>query len=427
LASSTTTEEPIWLAARRERAATLTGELDLPVFKGRPGWEFTDLTHLDLAQYAPVNGQGGDAAALGNAGQLFKGIEGALHLEQVDGLPVGDVAVPDAPTQPLVLPLSVAATRFPELVEGRLGSVVDDADPFVARNQHAWTGGAFVYVPRGVKLDAPVSITAVQSAAQTALSWRTLIVLDEGAEAEVWEQWLSADPKLDALFNGVTEIVVGPNARLTYVCGQELSEKTWVFGSQRAEVERDGTIDWVALGFGSANGKVHMETKLAGRGSHAKVTGAYATHSRQHVDFDTLQEHAAENTTSDLAFRGILDGRSSAVWSGMIQVDKGAQQTDAFQDSRNLLLSKKAHADAIPGLEILANDVRCTHAAAIAQIDKEQVFYLRSHGLPLPAATRLVIEGFLAALVDRFQEGPVRDAVAEALERRLGEILGVLA
>ena len=167
-----------------------------------------------------------------------------------------------------------------------------------------------------------------------------------------------------------------------------------------------------------------METKLAGQGAAARVTGAYATRGRQHVDFDTLQEHAAPNTTSDLAFRGILDGRSSAVWRGMIKVDPGAQQTDAFQESRNLLLGKKAHADAIPGLEILANDVRCTHAAAIAQIDPEQLFYLRSRGLPEPQAERLVVEGFLEAIVERFEEGPVRDAVAAALERRLELVLG---
>ncbi|MEA3019258.1 MAG: Fe-S cluster assembly protein SufD [Actinomycetota bacterium] len=154
------------------------------------------------------------------------------------------------------------------------------------------------------------------------------------------------------------------------------------------------------------------------------MTGAYATRGRQHIDFDTLQEHAAANTTSDLAFRGILDGRSRSVWRGMIQVDKDAQQTDAFQESRNLLLSKRAHADAIPGLEILADDVRCTHAAAIAQIDRDQLFYLRSHGLSDAAAKRLVIEGFLQALVERLEAGPVREAVGAALERRLAAVLG---
>ncbi len=125
-----------------------------------------------------------------------------------------------------------------------------------------------------------------------------------------------------------------------------------------------------------------METRLAGPGADARVTGAYASHGRQHIDFDTTQEHAAPNTTSDLAFRGVLQGRSSAVWKGNIIVDPDAQKTDAFQESRNLLISKRAHADAIPGLEIQANDVRCTHAAAVAQVDPEQLFYLRSHGLP---------------------------------------------
>jgi Fe-S cluster assembly protein SufD len=144
---------------------------------------------------------------------------------------------------------------------------------------------------------------------------------------------------------------------------------------------------------------------------------------RQLIVFDSLQELAAANTTSDLAFRGVLQNRATAVWRGMIKVDPGAQKTDAFQESRNLLLSKRAHADAIPGLEIQANDVRCTHAAAVAQIDREQLYYLKAHGLTHEQSTRLVIEGFLAELVGRFHEGPVREQVAGALERRLGELL----
>jgi Fe-S cluster assembly protein SufD len=240
----------------------------------------------------------------------------------------------------------------------------------------------------------------------------------------VWHESRSADGDAEGVVNGVVELVVGQNARLRFVDAQDVAEKTWVFGAQRATVARDGWLDWITLGFGSVNGKVFQETQLAGPGAHGTVTGAYASRGRQHLDFDTLQEHAAPDTTSDLAFRGILADRSSAVWRGMIKVDPGAQRTDAFQESRNLLLSKKAHADAIPGLEILANDVRCTHAAAIAQIDQDQLFYLRTHGLPLPEANRLVIEGFLQALVERFEEGPVRDRVAGAIERRLEAVLG---
>jgi Fe-S cluster assembly protein SufD len=417
---TTTLESPSWLAERRARAADLAASLDLPRFKGNPGWEFTDISSLDLAAYAPAGA--GDAAAVERAEQLFQGLEGPYALTQVDAT---TIAVPDdLPAGVTVTSLERAAAERPELVERHLGAIVTDEDAFTVRNAASFAGGAFVHIAAGTTLERPILITAVQAVADTALDWRSLIVVEDGARAEVWEQYLSSDAEQDALFNTVVELVVGENAHLRFVCGQSLSERSWIFGSQRAEVARDGAVDWVALGFGSARGKVRMETKLAGPGADGKVTGAYASHGRQHVDFDTTQEHAAPHTTSDLAFRGVLQGRSEAVWRGNIIVDPGAQQTDAFQESRNLLLSKKAHADAIPGLEIQANDVRCTHAAAIAQIDPEQLFYLRSRGLREETAKRLVIEGFLAALVERFEEGPVREVLGGALERRLGVVLG---
>jgi Fe-S cluster assembly protein SufD len=413
------------LAERRQRGAHLAETLTLPQFKGRPGWEFTDISELDLGRYGPAKDE--PEGERGLSVPLLFGIDPsdtARWLEQWDGLetPPHGQGLPDGV---IVSTLEHAVSEHPELVERHLGSVVSaENDVFVARNDAGFQSGVFVYVPRGVIVDRPIVLTAVQSQAETELRRRTLIVLEEGAEAEVWEQYVSASDDLDAVFNVVSELVVGDNARLRYVCGQDLSERSWVFGSQRAEVGRDARLEWVALGFGSAQGHVRMETRLSGDGADARVTGAYATHGRQHIDFDTTQEHAAPNTTSDLAFRGVLQGRSSAVWKGNIIVDPGAQKTDAFQESRNLLLSKRAHADAIPGLEIQANDVRCTHAAAIAQVDPEQLFYLRSHGLPEDSAKRLVIEGFLSALVERFPEGTVREVLAGALDRRLELILG---
>jgi Fe-S cluster assembly protein SufD len=341
--------------------------LELPTFKGRSGWEFTDLSELDLGRYRP--------APLEREG----GVDQLWQLE-TPPLPAGAELTIDGDT-------------------------------------------TLVTVKRGVRVEAPIPLIGVQAQSGTLVNQRTKIVLEPGAEAEVWEQSLSASDDVDGIFNITTEVEVGDAARLRYVCGQSLSEKSWVFGGQRAIVGRDATLDWVALGFGSRSGHVLMETRLGGDGAHARVTGAYASHGRQHIDFDTTQEHAAPHTTSDLAFRGVLTGRSSAVWKGNIIVDPGAQKTDAFQESRNLLLSKRAHADAIPGLEIQANDVRCTHAAAVAQVDPEQLFYLRSRGLREPEAKRLVIEGFLAALVERFEEGLVREVLAAALERRLGVIL----
>ncbi len=342
--------------------------VELPQFKGRPGWEFTDLSELDLTAYTPA-----PVARDGGVGELWS-LEGSALPEGVTVTVDGDVTT--------------------------------------------------VTVARNVVLEQPIPLTAVQSESSTLVNQTTRIVLEEGAQAEVWEQFLSAADDLDGIFNITTELEVGDAAHLRYVCGQGLSERSFVFGAQRGTVGRDASLDWVALGFGSSSGHVLMETRLAGEGADARVTGAYATHGRQHIDFDTTQEHAAPNTTSDLAFRGVLQGRSSAVWKGNIIVDPGAQKTDAFQESRNLLISKRAHADAIPGLEIQANDVRCTHAAAVAQVDPEQLFYLRSHGLPEDTAKRLVIEGFLAALVERFPEGPVRETLTETLDRRLELILG---
>jgi Fe-S cluster assembly protein SufD len=379
--------------------------LELPQFKGRPGWEFTDLSGFDLTGYVPVSGPDTDETA--PAAPLFE-------LDTAESLPDGVI----------VSSIVQAAEKHGELVRRHLGSVVAADDIFTILNDAAeYRSGAFVYVPKGVAVEQPISLRSVQAKAGTLLHQRTLIVLEEGAQAEVWEEYLSADEDLAGVFNVITELVVSDNAHLRYVCGQNLSEKSWIFGAQRAEVARDASLDWVALGFGSARGRVRMETRLGGEGADARVTGAYATHGRQHIDFDTTQEHAAPNTTSDLAFRGVLAARSTAVWKGNIIVDPGAQKTDAFQESRNLLISKRAHADAIPGLEIQANDVRCTHAAAVAQVDPEQLFYLRSHGLNDEVAKRLVIEGFLAALVERFEAGPVRDVLAQALERRLGLVL----
>ncbi len=397
-----------------------TALLDLPRFKGRTGWEFTDLGDFTLEAWAPAPAEPGGWMV----SKVLEAPEGAVELLQVDGdaAETPRSASPGTGDAPVVLPLSVARERHPELVEPHLGTVVRDADAFTAANEAGWEGGAFVWVPRGVRVEAPILLTVVGATPGTILHRRVLIVLEEGAEAEVWEQYLSGGDEATVL-NTVVELKVGANAHLRYVNAQELNEKSWIFGAQRAEVDRDASLDWVVLGFGSARGKMRTETLLAGPGADAKVTGAYAPHARQHIDFDTTQEHGAPNTTSDLAFRGILADRSSAVWRGMIKVDPGAQQTDAFQECRNLLLSKRAHADAIPGLEILANDVRCTHAAAIAQIDKEQLFYLRSRGLGEMPAKRLVIEGFMAELVERFEEGPMREALGAALERRLATLL----
>ncbi|HEY6549970.1 MAG TPA: Fe-S cluster assembly protein SufD [Solirubrobacterales bacterium] len=384
----TVSTEPTWLSERRRQGASLAQSLPLPDSKAK-GWEFTDLSGLEIDAYEFANAE-------------------------------AEISAPESVT---VLQLAEAAASHEELVRERLGSLVSIEDPFVARNEAGWRDGVLIHVPRGVRVSEPIRIEVPLEQSGSAIGWRTLVVLEEGAEAEVWEHWSSPGDDVDALLNSVVELSVGQAATLRYVNTQDISESAWIFATQRAQIERDARLDWAALGFGSARGKVRMETKLAGPGSEARVTGGYAGGPGQHLDYDTTQEHAAPNTNSDLAFRGVLAAGSTAVWRGMIKVDPGAQQTDAFQESRNLLLSTDAHADAIPGLEILADDVRCTHAAAIAQIDRDQLFYLTSRGLGPAEAKSLIIEGFLESLVERLAEGLVRDEVSAALEQRLSEIL----
>lgn len=416
-AVATPTTEPDWLAELRERGRSRFDELPIPHHKAK-GWEFTDLTRLDLASFAAPDG--GDLTAEPAHAPLVESGDRPT-VTGVDGAAATRAdSVPDGVT---VCTLAEAIRDHPEIVKAHLGSLVLGGDKFAAQNTMSFAGGAFVHVQPGVRAEEPIVITALQASAG-AMSWRSLIVVEEGAEVTVAEQFLSDDDELEAYFNPVSEVIVKDGASLHYLCVQDLSERTWVLGSQRSQVGRDASIHWVGLGLGSGQGKLRMETDITGRGASARVTGAYVGHGSQHLDYDTTQEHVAPDTTSDLAFRGILRDRATAVWSGMIRVDPGAQRTDAFQENRNLLLSDGAHADAIPGLEIEANDVRCTHAATIARLDADQVFYLMTRGLTRGEAERLLVGGFLEVIAGRLEDSPfLHQVVSAALERELERVL----
>jgi Fe-S cluster assembly protein SufD len=304
----------------------------------------------------------------------------------------------------------------PELVEGHLGSVVSGEEKFAAGNAANWTDGVFLLVPAGVEVTVPLRASIEVPAEGAAIYHRTLVVLERGARATFAEDYSSS---VSGYVNTVVELVIGDGARLEYVTTQKHHPQTRQFGTHRATIGRDGEVDWVVLGLGGTRAKSRIESYLADQGANAKVTGAYFLTGSEHADYDTTQEHAAPNTTSDLFFKGVLADHSRAVWRGVIRVDKGAQKTDAYQENRNLLLSHEAHADSIPGLEIEANDVRCTHGATIGQIDKLQLFYLMSRGLSRPQAERLIVRGFFQPILDRIGSDEVRESLAAELEARM--------
>ena len=246
-----------------------------------------------------------------------------------------------------------------------------------------------------------------------------LVVAEPGSRFTLVQELTSADEELEAY---VERRRRGRRARRRQGRDRQRPAalaKAWLFASCHARVERDAELDWVEGGFGSARGKVWIQNDLAGRGATSRVTGAYFADGSQHLDYDTYQLHQAPDTTSDFAFKGALRDTAATVWRGMIRVEEGAQKTNAYQENRNLLLSKTATANSIPGLEILANDVRCTHGATLSQVDREQLFYLMARGLPRSDAERLIVRGFFQDVLDRIELDPVREALGAALEARI--------
>jgi Fe-S cluster assembly protein SufD len=312
--------------------------------------------------------------------------------------------------------------RFEPLDESHelLGSLVGwEDDKFAAHNAAAWRNGLLVHVPGGLELERPLFVRVVNAIENGSLFWRLLVVAEEGSRFSLVEEYSSASAELPGYFNGVAELFVRQAAKLEYVSLQNLSRETWHFASHHARVERDAELDWVSGGFGSKRGKTRIQNDLAGPGATSRVTGAYFGDGEQHLDFDTFQEHIAPDTESDFAFKGALRDTATAVWRGMIRVERDAQKTNAYQECRNLMLSPTTHAVPIPGLEILANDVRCTHGATVGRVDREQLFYLMARGLPRPEAERLIVRGFFQDVLDRIELEPVREAVTSALERRI--------
>jgi Fe-S cluster assembly protein SufD len=389
----------------RSEALSRYQALPLPTTKDEH-WRFTDLAGFDPDSWT-ANG----AAAVGEG-------EARLAPTLIDVDVAGVAYVGESGIEIARAPEGI---RFEPLTDQheQLYSLVGWDEKFAAHNAAMWEHGLLVHVPRGVVLEQPLYVRVANAVEGGSLFWRLLIVAEPESRFALIEEYASTSSELAAYSNAAVEIVVQQAAKVEYVSVQNLSRGTWHFASHHARVERDAELDWVAGGFGSAKGKIRIQNDLAGPGATSRVTGAYFADGTQHLDYDTFQEHMAPSTTSDFAFKGALRDTARTVWRGMIRVEEGAQKTNAYQENRNLLLSKTAHADSIPGLEILANDVRCTHGATLGQVDREQLFYLMTRGLTRAEAERLIVRGFFQDVLDRVELEPVREALATALEARI--------
>ena len=317
--------------------------------------------------------------------------------------------------------LRTAEAKYPELLERMAGKTVNaEEGKFAALAAALAQNGVVLYVPKGMQVEAPLHSVLWGPGAGLAHISHLLILVDEGASVTYMHEAASPDePRGAALHAGLVEIQVMQGASLRFVELQSWGRHVWNFSHERVRVERDGNLDWIFGAIGSRLTKNFSELDLAGQGATGRMSGFYFTDGSQHLDHDTQQNHLAPNTTSDLLFKGALRGRSRSVWQGMIYVAPGAQKTDGYQANRNLVLSESARADSIPGLEILADDVRCTHGATVGKLEAEPIFYLKTRGIPQAEAEKIVVEGFFDPIFQRIPFEGVRERFQEYIADKM--------
>ncbi len=400
-------------------------------------WRRTDIRPLRLDEISPI---AEDAPPVAEPGQLPADLRESLAdeggraglLVQRNATSVYRELDPALAARGVVLmDLERAARELPDLFERHFmtEAVRPDDEKFAALHAAFWTGGALLYVPRGVKVDLPIHSVFWRDASGTAMFPHTLIVAEPDSEVTYVDQYASSVPPAEGadgaasqgFASGVVEILARPGARVRYVSLQEWGGDVWSFTSQRAVAGRDATVDSLVVAFGGRLSKSRVQTALVGPGASAKMLGLLFGADRQHFDFHTLQDHVAPHTTSDLLYKGALKDSARSVFSGLIKARKAAQKTDAVQTNRNLLLSNRSRADSIPNLEIEANDLRCTHAAVVAPVDEEQVFYLQARGLSRSAAIQMIVEGFFEPLLAQIPLPSIRERIRATVARKVEE------
>ena len=299
-------------------------------------------------------------------------------------------------------------------------AVRPDSDRFSAWHAAFWTGGTLLFVPRNVEVELPLHSLIAHSRDGVAEFSHTLIILEDGARATLLEETSSASESIAGLHVGCVELIVGRNANLRYVQLQNWNQNSWHFAHQAGIVGSNASLQWTVVGLGSKLSHIHQDINLNGRAATAEVNGVTFASDRQKISYYTQQHHQAQGTHSDLLYKEVLRDDARVIWRGMIKVDPAAQQTDGYQRSDALMLSDHARCDSIPGLEIEADDVRCTHGATTGRVDQDQIFYCMSRGISRKEAMHMIVEGFFQQVYDRIPVEVVRETLSRTVQGKLG-------
>jgi len=408
------------LADYRQKAWQTFNRLSLPSM-AEEAWRRTDLRELPAdTVHLPTDGAFRDLAPV--PADLLKPLTADKHGGQVVLLPGGakPYLSPDLIIKGVIFTdLYTAERENPELVARMTGQTVSPEEgKFAALAGALSQNGVVLYVPKGVTVEQPLNSLLWGPGVDLAFLSHILVWVDEGASVTYVHEAASPNENGPALHAGIVEIKVSDNASLRFVELQSWGRHIWNFSHERVSVGRDGNLDWIFGAIGSRLTKNFSELNLVGEGATGRMSGFYFTDGNQHLDHDTQQNHLAPHTTSDLLFKGALKGHSRSVWQGMIYVAVGAAKTDGYQANRNLVLSPNARADSIPGLEILADDVRCTHGATVGKLEQEPLFYLKSRGIPEKEAERLLVEGFFDPIMQRIPYEGVRARFQQAIHEK---------
>jgi Fe-S cluster assembly protein SufD len=417
-------EEPEFLARRRAQAWAHCEKTPFPA-RTEELWRRTDISSFKWESVLATRDPHPNVSATSELPaslrvEIGPREERSAILVQLDSNAVLIECDPELEKLGVILePLLDAARAHPVLVERFLGRTVrPDESRFTALAAALESGGAFVYVPDGVKVPRPIHLLFSRETPDLGTFPHVVLAMGSGSEAAVIEEYVSHGEPGAGVNVGATEVTVGEAASLHLATFQRWGGNVHHFGTERVRIGRDARFHWTYTALGGKLTKLDLEMHLDGEGSEAKFSGCYFGNGTQHFDFHTFQNHNVGHSVSDLLFKGALRDRARMVYQGLIKVHKDAQRSDAYQANRNLLLSEKARADSIPSLEIEANDVRCTHGATVGQVDEDQLFYLRTRGLPRPEAERMIIQGFFEPVLERIPAESLRTAVTAAVERK---------
>ncbi len=410
--------EPEWMLDIRRKAWRFFEELPWPT-GSEETWRRTRLTGFKLEDYQPLVGTAAPEVLPEAVTKSLGEVTSVGALAFVDGaLAQHELDATLAAQGVIFTSLDGAVKRHPALVQKYFNTVVaTDENKFSALHYALWSSGAFVYVPRNVVIDQPLQAVIFQSAGKLAGMHHTLVVAEAGAVVTLVEDFIGAD---EGMVNSVVELAPGANSRVHYLHLQNLAETAWNFSTQRMALTRDSLLRYFIGSWGSRLSKNWINMELSGVGAHGELLGLYFPGGRQHLDHHTNQLHRAPHTTSDLLIKGALKDRARSVYQGYIKVYPQAQKTNAYQANRNLMLSKLARADSIPGLEIEADDVRCTHGATAGQVPEEYLFYLMARGIDRGNAERMILQGFFEEVLNRIPVEGVRNKLEAEIARKLG-------